>query len=494
MFLMHTQLNFFEQIAKSKSRSLIIMLFTAFVYLVFFYFFAYYIVHIIIYGLLSPSSASSILGLLALIALYFFSLQFLSHLLPYPGAFSQFLTLSIGNIAILLVSVVFITAYFVYSARKATEEINAYNSKPEAPRSKYPSVYNVVGGLTGAFQISMPKIFVAEDDDPNAFALGIDKDNASVTVTTGMLSILDKRELTGVLAHELSHIATGDSKFVMTAFSFSGAVRLISAAAVFIEEKFIEFVALVLVMAYVFGVTAVAMGLGEFVSGAIIWLLQVSNFLLPLAEFLSIPAVPFIKAIFPLIALVAIASAIASLYRRSFAMYAVSILIGMVVTYLIMGFFPPDTSLMLYIIGTAVASLLSAGGFEMLLEVHEGGIIFALATVIYSPIMFVAEIISGVSMIMVGLAISRNREILADSNGARIIRDPHALASALEKIDAYNSKRGSLSAIDIINAKSEEDYTAYLRFNGLDARGVILNLFSTHPPIRKRIEMLMNMH
>ncbi len=165
----------------------------------------------------------------------------------------------------------------------------------------------------------------------------------------------------------------------------------------------------------------------------------------------------------------------------------------MAIAYLMIGFFPPDASLMQYIIGTAVAGFLDGGAWSNLLELHEDRFLFALGTAIYSPIMFITRIISVVSTIILGMAVSRNREPLADSNGARIILDPHALASALEKISTYNNKRRGLGAIEIIKAKSEEGYTAYLCFNRLEISGAILNLPSTPPPIKKRIEILMSM-
>ena len=56
----------------------------------------------------------------------------------------------------------------------------------------------------------MPKVYIIEDNAPNAFATGRDKNHAVVAVTTGLLAILDKNELEGVLAHELSHIGNKD--------------------------------------------------------------------------------------------------------------------------------------------------------------------------------------------------------------------------------------------------------------------------------------------
>lgn len=80
----------------------------------------------------------------------------------------------------------------------------------EAKREEYFDLYTSVENLSITAGLPMPKVYVVEDPAPNAFATGRNKEHAVVCATTGLLKILDKTELEGVIAHELSHIGNRD--------------------------------------------------------------------------------------------------------------------------------------------------------------------------------------------------------------------------------------------------------------------------------------------
>ncbi len=89
-------------------------------------------------------------------------------------------------------------------------------------------LFNLVENLSITAGIPNPKIYVIEDPMPNAFATGRDPHHASVAITTGLLKNLDKNELQGVLAHEISHIKNFDIRLMTIVVVLIGLIALIS--------------------------------------------------------------------------------------------------------------------------------------------------------------------------------------------------------------------------------------------------------------------------
>ena len=91
-----------------------------------------------------------------------------------------------------------------------------------------PQLMNVVREMSMAAGLPMPKVYVINDSAPNAFATGRDPRHASVAVTTGLLQKLDREELQGVIAHELSHIGNFDIRFTLIVGVLVGAIALLA--------------------------------------------------------------------------------------------------------------------------------------------------------------------------------------------------------------------------------------------------------------------------
>ena len=95
-------------------------------------------------------------------------------------------------------------------------------------RRENPRVYNIVENLTLVCGMDMPKINIIDDPQLNAFASGIDKNSYTVTVTTGLLDLLDDEELAGVIGHELTHIRNRDTRLLITSIVFVGILATLS--------------------------------------------------------------------------------------------------------------------------------------------------------------------------------------------------------------------------------------------------------------------------
>ncbi len=91
-----------------------------------------------------------------------------------------------------------------------------------------PQLFNVVEEIAIAAGIPMPKIYIIEEQSPNAFATGRDPQHASVAITRGLLEKLDRDELQGVMAHEISHIRNRDTLFAVMMGILVGTVVLLS--------------------------------------------------------------------------------------------------------------------------------------------------------------------------------------------------------------------------------------------------------------------------
>ena len=214
-----------------------------------------------------------------------------------------------------------------------------------------PLLWNTVENLAIANGQPIPRVFIIDDPAPNAFATGRDPKHAYVAATTGLLEIMDKRELTGVMAHEMSHVKNYDIRVSMIVFGL-------------------------------------------------------------------VSAIGFICDVFMRVTI-----------------------------------FGPHSS--------------DDGDSDSALPA-----LFGLIAVIIAPI----------AAALVQLAISRQREYLADSSGALLTRDPEGLAMALAKLEMHTQPM-----------QKQNTAMAHLYINNPLKTGFTSKLFSTHPPIQDRIDRLMKM-
>lgn len=279
-----------------------------------------------------------------------------------------------GGALLLGLVVTIVYALFVYSA--GDRVILKISGAQPADKDKYAFLYDTVEGLALASQVKTPRVYVINDPNPNAFATGRNKNAAAICVTTGLLSMMSKRELEGVIAHEMSHVYNNDIQFMMVAIVFAGVIGLVAA-----------------------------------------------------------------------------------IMRNSLWF-----------------------------------------GFGMGRDRDNGGGVLLLIGIAFA-------IIAPLVAMLIKLAISRRREYMADANGARLIRDPQALANALGKIKTFEDSikgskqrgRGSTRAnVDVVNAlrarSAANEALSSLYFANPLSTHLLANILSTHPPLEDRIAKLEHMY
>lgn len=219
----------------------------------------------------------------------------------------------------------------------------------EVDQTEAPELHTMVAGLAARAELPKPRIYIMESDTPNAFATGRNPSHAAVAVTQGLLAILNREELEGVLAHELAHIKNRDILISSMAAVMAGAISSLATMTQW---------------AMIFG----------------------------------------------------------------------------------MGRSSDD-------------------------EDSGGGMIGSIVMMIVAPI----------AAALIQMAISRSREYLADSTGARICGRPASLASALQRLEDSNHRQPME-----VNPATAQMYIV----NPLSG-GTMANLFSTHPPMQERIRRLL---
>ena len=259
------------------------------------------------------------------------------------------------NPAILYFGVVFSVGMNILSYWYSDSLVIKMSGALPVTRAEYFDLWNAVENLSITAGLPMPKVYVIPDDSPNAFATGRDKEHAAVAVTAGLLKILNKTELEGVIAHELSHIGNRDTLIATMVVVLVGFVAIIS-------DMFLR------------------------------------------------------------------------------------------------------------------ASMWGRGGRD---RDNNMGIIFLIAGILLA---ILAPLIAH----LIQLAISRNREFLADASGALLTRYPDGLASALEKISAYpyglQHQSTAMAHLYISNPLKDGHAISF-----------ISKLFSTHPPVEERVAALQEM-
>jgi heat shock protein HtpX len=133
-----------------------------------------------------------------------------------------------GGVVFAAVIAVFVIGSSLFSYFKSDAIALRMSHAQPADPTQYARYYNLVEGLTIASGLPMPKLYIVNDDAPNAFATGRNPQHAAIAVTTGLLEKMNRVELEGVLAHELSHIRNYDILIMTISVTLVGLLVLLS--------------------------------------------------------------------------------------------------------------------------------------------------------------------------------------------------------------------------------------------------------------------------
>jgi len=127
-------------------------------------------------------------------------------------------------LGVIVVAAIYALIQYFIASRLAM----AMTGAREISRDEAPEYYRIVENLSIASGLPMPKVTLIDDPAPNAFATGRDPKHAIVGATTGLLNIMDKRELEAVMAHEMSHVQNYDIRVSMIAFGLVSAIGILA--------------------------------------------------------------------------------------------------------------------------------------------------------------------------------------------------------------------------------------------------------------------------
>lgn len=133
-----------------------------------------------------------------------------------------------GDYGVTVTIVIIAALYTLFEYFMASRLAITMSGGREIAKQDCPDLWNAVENLAIASGLPMPRVFIIDDPAPNAFATGRDPQHAYVAATTGLLKIMDKRELTSVMAHEMSHVKNYDIRVSMIVFGLVSAVGLVS--------------------------------------------------------------------------------------------------------------------------------------------------------------------------------------------------------------------------------------------------------------------------
>ncbi len=133
-----------------------------------------------------------------------------------------------GDLMIFIFTLFFAIFYVLFQYKISTAITLKMNGAEPISKKDAPEFYSIVESLSIAAGLPMPKLYVINDSSMNAFAAGTDPENSVICATTGLLESMDKVEIEGVMAHEISHIKNYDIRVSMAAVALTAVIGVLS--------------------------------------------------------------------------------------------------------------------------------------------------------------------------------------------------------------------------------------------------------------------------
>ena len=139
----------------------------------------------------------------------------------------------IGGTTGMLVALAFAIATNAFAYWNSDRMVLRMYGATEVDRNSASELWGLVQELARRAELPMPRVYIMQNDQPNAFATGRDPQHAAVAVTTGLMDRLSREELVGVLAHELAHIKNRDTLIMTITATIAGAIGMLANFAMF---------------------------------------------------------------------------------------------------------------------------------------------------------------------------------------------------------------------------------------------------------------------
>jgi heat shock protein HtpX len=139
----------------------------------------------------------------------------------------------IGGQSGMLIALVVAGGMNLFAYWNADKMVLSMHGAQEVDARSAPDLYALVGALSRRANLPMPRVYIMDNPQPNAFATGRNPQNAAVAVTTGLMRSLNRDEIAGVVAHELAHIAHRDTLIMTITATIAGAISMLGNFAMF---------------------------------------------------------------------------------------------------------------------------------------------------------------------------------------------------------------------------------------------------------------------